>query len=146
MIVFYLTSFWYKREESQRRFTVLWCSVLIASMFGGLLASAIANMEGVRGYSSWRWIFILEGIATILLGIAAFFLVSDFPENARWLNEESRDFVMARTGADKLEARPIKIRDVLLFFTDPKNLVAGVIYFSTVVPIYCAALSSVTVT
>lgn len=142
MTVFYLTSFWYKREESQRRFAVLWCSVLIASMFGGLLASAIANMEGVQGYSSWRWIFILEGIATIMLGLAAFFLVSDFPENAKWLSEEEREFVMARTGADKLEARPITSRDVLLFFTDPKHLVAGLLYFSTVVPIYCAPFSS----
>ena len=108
-------------------------------MFGGLLASAIANMKGLQGYNSWRWIFILEGIATILLGIAAFFLVSDFPENSRWLNEEERAFVIARSGVDKKGARPITMKDVLLFFTDPKNLLAGMIYFSTVIPIYCTS-------
>lgn len=106
-------------------------------MFGGLLASAIANMKGIQGYNSWRWIFILEGIATIVLGIAAFFFVSDFPENSRWLSEEERAFVIARTGAEKKGARPITMRDVLLFFTDPKNALAGIIYFATVIPIYC---------
>jgi len=108
-------------------------------MFGGLLATAIANMSGVRGYSSWRWIFILEGIITILLGIAAFFLVSDFPENSRWLTEEERAFVIARSGADKEGVRPITMKDVLLFFGDPKNLLAGIIYFSIVIPIYGTA-------
>lgn len=108
-------------------------------MFGGLLASAIANMSGVRGYSSWRWIFILEGIVTILLGIAAFFLVSDFPENSRWLTEEEKAFVIARSGADKKGVRPITMKDVLLFFGDPKNLLAGIIYFSIVIPIYGTA-------
>lgn len=103
-------------------------------MFGGLLASAIAKMSGVRGYSSWRWIFILEGIVTILLGIAAFFLVSDFPEHSRWLTEEERAFVIARSGADK--NRPITMKDVLLFFGGPKNLLAGIIYFSIVIPAY----------
>lgn len=105
-------------------------------MFGGLLASAIAKMSGVQGYSSWRWIFILEGIVTILLGIAAFFFASDFPEHSRWLTEEERAFVIARSGADKKGVRPIKRKDLLLFFGDPKNLLAGIIYFSIVIPAY----------
>lgn len=90
---FYLISFWYKREEAQPRFTIYWYSVLTANAFGGLLASAIAKMDGIRGYSSWRWIFILEGIATILVGVSSYFLVSDFSEDVNWLNEEERRFV-----------------------------------------------------
>ncbi|KAL2059461.1 hypothetical protein ABVK25_000754 [Lepraria finkii] len=64
---FYVISCWYKREEAQKRFTFYWCSVLAANMFGGLLASAIAKMDGVHGYHAWRWVFILEGIATIIM-------------------------------------------------------------------------------
>ena len=126
---FYLISFWYKREESQRRFTVFWCSVLFASMFGGLLASAIAKMQGVRGYSSWRWVFILEGIATIAIGIGAYFLVSDFPADARWLSAEEKEFVIARTGTDDGAASPITFRKVVLFFGNVRNLVGGFMYW-----------------
>ena len=125
---FYLISFWYKREEAQTRFTIFWCSVLTATMFGGLLASAIAKMDGIRGYSSWRWIFILEGLATILLSAISFFLISDFPEDASWLSTEERECVVARTrhglGDDK-----IGIQDIALFFTDIKNLFGGFMYF-----------------
>ena len=124
-----MISFWYKREESQRRFTVFWSSVLFASMFGGLLASAIANMHGVRGYSSWRWIFILEGIATIVIGIGAYFLVADFPADARWLSAEEKEFVIARTETDERAASPITARKVVSFFGDVKNVIGGFMYF-----------------
>lgn len=128
-IGFYLISFWYKREEAQKRFTFYWCSVLIASAFGGLLASAIANMDGVGGYSNWRWLFILEGSVTILVGILAFFLISDFPEEAKWLTEEERRWVISRTGRDKESAQKIVAADLIRFFSDFKNILAGIIYF-----------------
>lgn len=98
-------------------------------MFGGLLASAIANMHGVRGYSSWRWIFILEGIATIVIGIAAYFLVADFPADARWLSAEEREFVIGRTGTDEGVAAPITVRHVVSFFGNVRNIVGGFMYF-----------------
>ena len=126
---FYLISFWYKREEAQRRFTVYWCSILIASAFGGLLASAISKMQGIRGYSSWRWIFILEGIFTILVGIVAFFLVSDFPEEAKWLTEEERKWVIARTLQDKEAPAKITVKDILRFFSVPRNILGGIMFF-----------------
>lgn len=135
-----MISFWYKREEAQRRFTIYWCSVLVASAFGGLLASAIANMDGVRGYRSWRWIFILEGICTILIGIAAFFLVADFPDEAKWLTEDERSWVLARTGRDKEMAQQVVAKDILRFFSDIKNILGGVIYFGKCSKVFNASL------
>lgn len=58
---FYLISMWYKREEAQRRFTLFYTSVNLASAFGGLLASAIGLLGGRENYSGWRWVFIIEG-------------------------------------------------------------------------------------
>jgi MFS family permease len=54
-------SMWYKREESQKRFSFFFISTTLASAFGGLLASAIAKMDGYHGKLAWRWIFILVG-------------------------------------------------------------------------------------
>jgi hypothetical protein len=56
---FYLLAMWYRREESQKRFTFFFSSTTLAGAFGGLLASAIGKMDGVRGYRGWRWVFIL---------------------------------------------------------------------------------------
>ena len=120
---------WYKREESQKRFTLYFCSVIVASAFGGLLASAIAKMDGIRGLANWRGVFILEGIATILIGIAAFFFVCDFPDDAKWLTEEERAFVIARAAGSN-KAQPIKLADIRHFFMDLKNLLGGMMYLS----------------
>lgn len=126
---FYLISFWYKKEEAQKRFTVYWSSTILAGAFGGLLASAIANMNGIQGLSSWRWIFILEGIVTVLVGLASFFCITDFPREAKWLSEEEREFLLRKTGVDESHNAPITIEDVLAFFGKLENWFAAVMYF-----------------
>ena len=50
---------WYKRAESQKRYSFFFSSTTLAGAFGGLLASAIGKMDGMRGYRGWRWVFIL---------------------------------------------------------------------------------------
>lgn len=57
---------------------------------GGLLAAAIHNMDGVGGKPGWAWIFILEGLLTIVCAVASFFILSDFPDTAKFLNETER--------------------------------------------------------
>lgn len=86
-------------------------------------------MNGIRGLSNWRWVFILEGILTIFISIAAFFLVSDFPEQARWLTEEERSFVIARAGSNEV-SQPLTSRAIVIFFKDFKNFLGGIMYFS----------------
>lgn len=56
---FYLIGMWYKRSEAQKRYSFFFSSTTLAGAFGGLLASAIGKMNGLRGYLGWRWIFIL---------------------------------------------------------------------------------------
>ncbi len=76
---FYLIGMWYKRHEAQKRYTFFFASTTLAGAFGGLLASAIGKMNGMRGYLGWRWIFILEGTLTAVVAIGCFFLIPDFP-------------------------------------------------------------------
>ena len=98
-------------------------------MFGGLLASAISKMDGDRGYHAWRWVFILEGIATILIGFMSYFALTDFPEEARWLTEEERRFVIAKAGTDEHPNEPITFRRIFKFLADGKPLAGGLMYF-----------------
>lgn len=94
-------------------------------------------MSGVAGYAGWRWIFILEGLATVVLGIAAKFLVVDWPETATFLNEEERDMLIRRLKSDRGETRmdrldkPARRR----VFTDPK-LYLGYVALPSIILIY----------
>ncbi|KAF9891063.1 hypothetical protein FE257_004998 [Aspergillus nanangensis] len=88
-VAYYITT-WYCREESQLRQAIFFSAASIAGAFSGLLAFAIGKLDGVAGYSGWRWIFILEGIATVLVAVGAYFLVYDSLETAPFLTADER--------------------------------------------------------
>jgi MFS family permease len=136
---FYLIGMWYKRHEAQKRYTFFFASTTLAGAFGGLLASAIGKMDGIQGYAGWRWIFILEGILTCVISFAWFFILPDFPENAKWLSEDEREYVKLRLQEDQGKAaieRRITFRDVLNCFRDYKFFLGGLMYFGLIVPAY----------
>jgi sugar phosphate permease len=68
----------------------------VAGAFSGLLAYAIAKMNGVGGYAGWQWIFILEGLLTVIVAISAFFVLHDFPDTAGFLTVEEKAWVVHR--------------------------------------------------
>jgi MFS family permease len=96
----YYLSCWYKRSEFGIRAAILFSAAALAGSFGGLLAAAIAKMGGIGGKPGWAWIFILEGLATILIGIASYWLVHDFPDDAKFLSDDDRKRVLRRLKAD----------------------------------------------
>ncbi|KAI1814030.1 MFS general substrate transporter [Poronia punctata] len=133
---FYLISFWYRRDEAQKRFTFYWSSTIIAGAFGGLLASAIANLEGARGLASWRWVFIIEGVVTVLIGVIAFFSITDFPKEAKWLLPHEKTFLLAKTGADESHKVAVTMKDVFTFLSKPIHWIAALMYLSLLIPSY----------
>ncbi|KAK5688923.1 High-affinity nicotinic acid transporter [Elasticomyces elasticus] len=136
---FYLIGMWYRRTEAQKRYSFFFSSTTLAGAFGGLLAAAIGKMEGVGGYAGWRWIFILEGLLTVVVACVFFFILPDFPEESKWLTTEEKAYVAARLRADQgRSARERKItgKDVAGVFKDYKVIVAGFMYFGLIVPAY----------
>ncbi|KAJ3488703.1 hypothetical protein NLI96_g2654 [Meripilus lineatus] len=113
-IMLYLSTL-YKRHELQQRVGIFYASASLSGAFGGyfspccdyvtmltslvhtgLLATAIIKMDGIGGLAGWRWIFILEGIATVLAAlVAAIFLPADLP-SAKFFTEEERAFSLYR--------------------------------------------------
>lgn len=68
-----------------------------------LLAYALSNMKGIGGYNGWRWIFIIEGLVTVILALIAKLLIVDWPETAKFLNESEREMLTRRLQEDNLE-------------------------------------------
>ncbi|KAI0399989.1 major facilitator superfamily domain-containing protein [Xylaria palmicola] len=101
----YLISMYYQRFELQWRMSVFFCASILAGGFSGLLAYGIANLGGVGGYGAWRWIFILEGLFTIVVGALSKLWIVDWPETARFLSDDERRLLLARLAQDIGEAR-----------------------------------------
>ncbi|KAF2720626.1 MFS general substrate transporter [Polychaeton citri CBS 116435] len=97
----YYLSCWYKRSELGIRTAIFFSAAALAGSFGGLLAAAIAQMRGIGGKPGWAWIFILEGLATVLIGILSYWMVHDFPDEAKFLSADDRARVLRRLREDK---------------------------------------------
>ncbi|PVI03288.1 MFS general substrate transporter [Periconia macrospinosa] len=91
----YLTFFYTKRELALR-IGYLFVSAALAGACGGLLAFGIGHMDGVDGQSGWRWILIIEGLPTVVLGVAVFWILPDDPEHAYFLNDQEKHQAAAR--------------------------------------------------
>ncbi|EAW08971.1 putative MFS transporter [Aspergillus clavatus NRRL 1] len=136
---FYLMGMWYKRSEAQKRFSFFFGSTTLAGAFGGLLASGIGKMDGLRGYGGWRWVFIIEGVITCVAAMICFFIVPGFPEDVKWLTEEEREFIRDKLADDVgTSATHVNVgwRDVLAVFKDYKIFIGGWMYFGQVVTAY----------
>jgi MFS family permease len=77
--VSYFITMWYTRKECGTRIAYFFSAATAAGAFGGLLARAISQMNHIRGYAGWRWIFILEGLLTFVIGSISYWVINDYP-------------------------------------------------------------------
>ncbi|CZR52322.1 probable permease of the major facilitator superfamily [Phialocephala subalpina] len=88
-----LISSWYKPSEIAPRVALMYCGNTIANGFGGVLAAGVlSGLEGKGGFEGWRWLYIIEGAGTMVVGLVAFLLLPDFPRSGKkkWLTEQEQ--------------------------------------------------------
>ncbi|KAL7006706.1 hypothetical protein EMMF5_003592 [Cystobasidiomycetes sp. EMM_F5] len=88
----------YTPSERGKRMAIFSASVAISGAFGGLIATGVSYMHGLANLSGWQWLFILEGIPAIIVGVVVYFYLPDYPETAKFLTPEEREFAAKRMG------------------------------------------------
>ncbi|KAE8242943.1 hypothetical protein A4X06_0g6662 [Tilletia controversa] len=139
----FMLSGWYRRNEFGLRAAIFFSAATASGSCGGLLSAAIQNMDGVGGLEGWRWIFIIIGIVTSIAGLASFYLVQDFPDNAKCLTEPERKYLLARLAADNQfssAGEPFRWRHVARAFLDAKTYVGMLAYAGADAPLYAFSL------
>ncbi len=110
--VLFLMSCWYKPSEVGKRFAIFYSAAVISGAVGGIMAGAITgSLAGAHGIAGWRWLFIIEGVATVGVSILAKFILLDFPATSSVLSLEERRLATVRILAAGIESGAI----------DPKN-------------------------
>ncbi|KAG2170643.1 hypothetical protein JADG_010382 [Aureobasidium aubasidani] len=127
-----LITMYYRREELPRRICWWYMSGTIAGAFGGLLAYALANMSGVRGYGGWRWIFIIEGCVTVVMSIVMYWWLADWPADCRFLTPDEHKVLMWRLMDDSEGDAKMNRVNWSRCARDWKVWVATVMYFGIV--------------
>ncbi|RDH37148.1 MFS general substrate transporter [Aspergillus welwitschiae] len=144
----YFLSCWYKRSEFGVRMAIFFSAAALAGSFGGLLAAAIALMDGIGGKAGWSWIFILEGLLTIVIGVLSVWMVYDFPDQAKFLSEPDRKRVLRRLAADKQASAAYEKFEMTYFWSslkDWKTYLNAIIYMGSCMPLYAFSLFTPTI-
>lgn len=105
-VILYLT-WWIPAQYRARVIAMFMVAIPVANFIGSPISGAILSMDGWLGMRGWHWLFIIEGLPAILLGIAAFFLLSNRPDNARWLTAEQKTWLNETLAAENAKRKAI---------------------------------------
>jgi ACS family tartrate transporter-like MFS transporter len=86
-IIFYLTR-WFRPRDRAWAISLFMTAGTMAGAFGNPLSGGLLLLDGLWGLAGWQWLFLLEGIPAVLLGLSVPFLLTESPETARWLTRE----------------------------------------------------------
>lgn len=139
---------WYRRDEINKRCAISFAGAVIAGAFGGISSYALSRMNGVGGKEGWSWIFIIEGLLTLIVAILSFFFVHDWPDKARFLSPLEREMVFQRLRREQGLANEGKFHSgpVVAALTDYKTYILMLIYIGVVCePLYSGSLFSPTI-
>ncbi|PPR06290.1 hypothetical protein CVT24_001096 [Panaeolus cyanescens] len=130
-VILYLSGF-YTRQELSFRLAVFISAASISGAFSGLLAAALVNLDGIGGRPGWAWIFIVEGLITVLIGLIGFYMVPRTPADARFLSPSEKEAIIKRLERFKPHSKyegNFTIKQVLLPFTSPHIILVFIIAF-----------------
>jgi sugar phosphate permease len=137
-IILYLT-FWYTRAHRARMVALFMTAIALAGVFGGPVSGLIMDrMGGVAGLRNWEWLYLLEGLPSVVVGILVLLYLDDGPERASWLSAEQKALIARRLA----EEEAVKAADgrhaqrVGEVFRNPAVWVLSLIYFGTVMGNY----------
>ncbi|EAQ93019.1 hypothetical protein CHGG_01254 [Chaetomium globosum CBS 148.51] len=131
----YLISTWYPRREQQLRFAFMQSGEVIILATGSLVNYGLNGLDGRRGLEGWRWMFVVQGLCTCVIGLVTYWWMVDFPENShnsfRFLTAEEAGIVSKRIQTDRgdLVAQDFAIAKVLVHAKDPKIWAFASLFF-----------------
>jgi ACS family tartrate transporter-like MFS transporter len=102
-IIYYLTR-WVPRSERARTIATFMTATLIAGVTGGPISGALLSMHGAFGLAGWQWLFLMEGLPSVVLGLVVLGVLRDRPEDARWLPENERAALVSQLHAESIAA------------------------------------------
>jgi D-galactonate transporter len=125
--IFLYLSYWFPARRRARITSIFYLSIPLAAIVGtpisGWIMHAFAGTLGLRG---WQWLFLLEGMPSAIFGVVVYLVLSDRPQQARWLSPAEQAFVVAELRKDE-QAKPQKSRRSPLWtiISDPRVFCAG---------------------
>ncbi|HEX3989812.1 MAG TPA: MFS transporter, partial [Acetobacteraceae bacterium] len=126
-VILYLT-YWYPAVYRAKIVGIFMVAIPVAGMIGSPVSGAVLGMDGILGLGGWQWIFILEAVPAILLGIYAFIGLTDRPEHATWLARDQQSWLIGMLTAERSRAPKVRHQSVWRVMTNKHVLIMALVY------------------
>ena len=127
-IILYLT-WWFPSYYRARFVGVFMAAIPISNMLGSLVSGVLLDLDGLFGVAGWQWLFIIEALPAVILGIVFWVYMTDWPAQAQWLTQEQRDWLMTRLAAEKSQREGIRHYSLRQALMDKRVLALCLVYF-----------------
>ena len=127
--VILFVTYWFPRAERGRILGMFYFGYPLSLMFGSPVSGLLLTLDGTLGLHGWQWMYLIEGLCASAVGVLAFFVLTDRPEQAAWLDDGERAAIarqIAREEENKVGRGPASLKAA---FTDPRMLHFVLIYF-----------------
>jgi MFS transporter, ACS family, tartrate transporter len=137
-------SLWFPARHRAAAVAVFMAAAPLSTAIGSPISGALMELPRMAGLANWQWLYILEGLPAILLGLLTLKVLTGAPEQAAWLNEEERAWLVQTLAAERAQskARPSSASAAFAALRDPRVLALAVIYSGTSATLYVVGLWS----
>ena len=135
-VAFYLGT-WFPSQYRTRMIAWFMVAIPVSSVIGGPISGWLLGFDGLGGFAGWQWMFLLEGLPVVLIGLALLWVLADRPEDVAWLTDEERRIVRDRLAA---EQRPREVRHFSVAVRDVRVILLALVQFGFLVGSYAIGI------
>jgi len=134
-MILYFT-YWFPAQYRGRVISTLFVAQPVANALASIVSAAILEMDGILGIKGWQWIFIIEAIPAVILGLFIFRMMTDKPARADWLAEDEKNWLQARIEGENREVESAGRLTLMRALGDPRVVALSMIYLMSVTANY----------
>ena len=134
-IILYL-SYWFPARNRAGVIALFMAAAPIATAIGSPISAALLEMHGIMGLAGWQWMFLIEAVPAVILGVVVFFYMTDRPEKAAWLKPDEREWLVKTMQAEDANKGGQQQHSILRGLANPRVLALALIYFGTSAGLY----------
>jgi len=134
-MIYYL-SLWYPEAQRARAIAAFMTAVPVSGVIGGLLSGALLELHGTFGLAGWQWLFLVEGVPAVLLGVIVLVYLTDRPEAAHWLSVAERHWLVSKLATEPNACGLGQPIGILTALSNPTVWQLGIIFLFAAVGFY----------
>ncbi len=134
-VILYLT-YWFPARERAKTVALFMLAAPISVAIGAPLSAPLLSLDGALGLRGWQWLFLIEGLPAVLLGVVTWFWLTDRPEHASWLPEDEKSALLEELRAERARREAGSVRAPLRAVLSGRVLVLCLVFFMNTMATY----------